>query len=85
MFTELATNVYLLWGTKTTTKKLSRESWKQTSKSSLNFRKKYKELKICFQEVSDNIPLDFRRSCLGNARLGGAGGFYGGGGALQSH
>lgn len=38
-------------------------------------------MKNCFQEVSDNTPLDFRRSCLDNARLAGAGD----GGAMQSH
>lgn len=78
MFTELATNVYLLWGTTTTTV-LCREPWKQTAKPSINFWKKHKELKNGFQEVSDNTPVGFRRSCLGNTRLGGAGG------AMQSH
>lgn len=36
--------------------------------------------------MSHNIPPDFRRSCLGNARLSGAGGFHvDEGGAMQSH
>jgi len=36
--------------------------------------------------VSDNIPPDVRRSCLGNERLSGAGGFHlGEGEAMQSH